>query len=338
MKILPRFAKFSTITMLAVALLVVPNLPAATWGGGNGNWVSDNWGLNAPDGSPGDANYPSEAALLTSAGTLLIQSGDSITMGNSLFMSVSTVNQTGGSISVSGATRIRSNYTLNGGSLTTTGASYVETAGTLAVVSGTLNVSSSIEYGMGTNAINLSGGDVTIVQLRNDKVTTSSGSVTVTGSTFTKLQSTILVFADLGASASSNVNFVFDGSGVTPWSVIGGPSSLTLGTGINAANLSVNVSAMLSEGVAGVNLFDYGNAATVSGAFGTVAITDTTYGTLTLGTEGALNAGEYFLDYGGIGDTDVTLFYNTVPEPGTLALLGLGLLALPLRRRYQIQP
>ena len=68
-------------TMALVAFALAGTTQAATWGGGTGDWASDNWGLDAPDGYPGDANYPNEPASLTVAGEVQIGPGDAIDYG-----------------------------------------------------------------------------------------------------------------------------------------------------------------------------------------------------------------------------------------------------------------
>jgi len=94
---------------------------AATWGGGTADWVSDNWGLNAPDGSPGDGTYTTETALITTGGIVTINPSDFIAVGSTTFVSNGIINQSGGTASFNTVLRMRTQYNLTGGGLTDDG-------------------------------------------------------------------------------------------------------------------------------------------------------------------------------------------------------------------------
>jgi len=314
MKASPCFIKISSLSLLAIALMVVPQLSAAEWGGGVGDWVSDNWGL-PNGGSPGDSANPREVAILSTDGTVVIKAGDTINLVNEgdlrSTLTVSEVNQTGGDFITTQRLSCQTNFTVSGGNFTSTdGELRVQAGGAFNFTGGTVEAG-GIRFSGGVGSVNISGGQVHIQQIQMGNDANITGSVTITGSKISELESQNLGFANQGGSATSTVNFFFDADGVTSWKTTGG-SGVSLGIGDHAANLSVDVSARPGDGKTGVELFSYiAKRTELSGTFGEVTITDATYGTLTLGTDGALKPGQYFLDYGELGNTNITLFYNT---------------------------
>ena len=80
----------SRILIAAVAgvlLCASSSVYAATWSGGTGNWIDDSWGLDTPDGSPGDADYGTEDATINTGGDqVTVQAGNSFSTSGKLFM------------------------------------------------------------------------------------------------------------------------------------------------------------------------------------------------------------------------------------------------------------
>ena len=130
----------------------------------------------------------------------------------------------------------------------------------------------------------------------------------------------------LDASRSSYLVWEAGVSSVTTWNTTNFTSTL--------ASTTVDLTDPLVGPLGTLTLVDYSGTGT--GTFSSETITSA-IGSLTLGADPggdpfALNAGEYFIDYGSGTNDSITLFYY-VPEPSSTALLGLGSLALMLRRK-----
>ena len=130
----------------------------------------------------------------------------------------------------------------------------------------------------------------------------------------------------LDAGRSSYLVWEAGVSSVTTWNTTNFTSTL--------ASTTVDLTDPLVGPLGTLTLVDYSGTGT--GTFSSETITSA-IGSLTLGADPggdpfALNAGEYFIDYGSGTNDSITLFYY-VPEPSSTALLGLGSLALMLRRK-----
>lgn len=117
-------------------------------------------------------------------------------------------------------------------------------------------------------------------------------------------------------NASAKFEFVPNAAGeITP---------ITMNGANQSRGLVVNLDALTAS--ASMVLF---KATVVQTAFNSISITKTGYGALTLGTEGALNDGEYFLDYAGGLAADVVLDVNVTgtaaaPKITSIAVQGNG--------------
>jgi hypothetical protein len=335
------------------ALMPAGSARAATWGGGTGDWISDNWGLNSPDGSPGDANHHTEAATINS-GTVNINAGDSISLTASpglitLNAAGVTVNQDGGSLTNSVRTTVYGQYHLSGGLLD--GTDFRMSRGGVYSVSGNGHFGtrlaggpdSIIQFnGYGDGMLDITGGIIDVHTVDMSHLFTGGGYATqdslvkVTGTAATV--QTLYWYLNSGTGGTSaTADFVFSASGISGWSV-GSNNGLNLGTGANRGLLSVDVNAFTSDGTTGFSLIDYRQAIQGDGTFGGISILDSHYaGGLTLGTKGSLLPGQYYLDMADntVGDgTMIALYFNnTVPEPGALGLVLLGGMGLMTRRR-----
>ena len=81
--------RFWTTAMASLWLCssLVSTVDAATWNGGTGNWIDDSWGLDTPDGSPGDADYGTEDAVINTSGDqVTVQAGNSFDTSGTLDM------------------------------------------------------------------------------------------------------------------------------------------------------------------------------------------------------------------------------------------------------------
>lgn len=320
---------------------------AATWQGGNGDWVSDNWGL-IPPGSPGDAVYTAEPATVSSGapGTIQIKAGDSINMGAVTTIASSQIVQAGGLFSSTQNVTLTtgSTWTINDGTWSNSAGEFrIQNDAILYFNGGTFTQSAgSLRFNGNEGTVVISGGSFSGNQVRMDNTASAVATLRVVGSDITTLQSAVL--AAWNTTTNPDIEFIFDDGGIKPWTITGGGNSFALtdnnNAGVGGANLFVNVSALLGNGVTGSVLFDYGTATRfkAGSAFNEISIFDAGFGgNLTLGTFGSLGYGEYFLDYGMDTETyKVTLYYNTIPEPGTWALLMAGMVVLCVfgRRRF----
>ena len=79
----------------------VATVQAATWGGGSGDWDTDNWSLTGTDRWPGSAEYPAESIRINAVGnTVTVGNGDVIaTSGTFYFDNGTLVVEGNGSLS-----------------------------------------------------------------------------------------------------------------------------------------------------------------------------------------------------------------------------------------------
>ena len=130
-----------------------------------------------------------------------------------------------------------------------------------------------------------------------------------------------------------DITYIADASSVTTWNNSGtGASQFQIG----ADTLTVDLSSYSVSDTSSLTLVDYANAGVLNGTFASEAITGTGgWDSLTLGADpfgdaSNLEKGQYFIDYS--TGSNITLLLH-VPEPSSTALLGLGGLALMLRRK-----
>lgn len=331
---------------IVFSVLAIGSAQAATWGG-SGDWTSagvDNWGLGV-GAYPGDGANGAEPAVLTSGGTATIGTGDSInlTSGQNFQTATTTVNQSGGALTVGNNVRIGNAWNLSGGSMTfSSGMQFFnQGSGAEVNVSGGTFSTSALQW-RGAGDITISGGSFTAsgtIDLGFAEAS-GTGTLSILGSSATTVQVNNLNLT--GGALSKTANFTFDNSGVDYWNVIGGGTSLSLDS---SSFLTVDLDTY--DAVNGDELFVYNIRTTgISGTFDLPNITitgDDGYGAFTLGAgPGSLNPGEYFIDYlvdFGASDGAVVLYANNliVPEPSTLALLGGGLaILIALRRRKTV--
>jgi len=344
----------ASVVPCVIALLTLaagPLVTAATWQGGDGDWVSDNWGLDGPDGSPGDANYGGETALGTASGEIRINPGDEINHDAVAFFSVNTVVQTGGSYIEDTRLDIRTRYDLEDGVLTGSG-SFRVNGGTLNVDGGMFGtrVTAPTGFAKPDSVLSFQGSGTSTLVVTEDGIvdihTLSMEDQTAGGDAVVEVHGVIAsgdpfdrstLFWQLkkaSVAASATARFIFSDQGITPWTLISN-NSLDLGTGADRGDLEANVTELTSDGTVGHTLIDYRLNIMGDGTFGEITITDDVLGTLSEGTLGSLQQGEYFLDYtGGDDSDDIVLYYNNIiPEPGSLMLLGAGGAMVFLRRR-----
>lgn len=332
---------------LVLALTLAQGARGATWQGGTADWASDHWGLNSPDGYPGDIAHPSEFAGLTVAGEAQIKPGDSIDYSGVAFASVATVEQTGGTMISDNRFDVRTRIDLLGGTLTGNGVFWVSAGGIWNVDGGELGTRVTTHDGLPTGGgaadayFDFVGtGDGTLLVTESGIVdihTIDMNDLTGGGDALVEVHGVVPAASDgykrstlywqlnkhsLGGSATAK--FVLSSAGITPWRLISN-NSLNLGTGANRGLLDVDVSAFstIPGLTTNVTLFDYTGSIQGDGTFGGITIVHQGE-VLDPGPEGNLGIGQYYLDMtGGPGNTDIVLYFN-IPEPSTVVLLTLG--------------
>lgn len=135
-------------------------------------------------------------------------------------------------------------------------------------------------------------------------------------------------------SGSSVVAFTLSGNpnGVNAWTA----TTLNLGDGTTNAKGDLEVDVTQLPGANAITLFNY--TTLNNGSFGNVSInfgaTPLALGSDPSGDANNLALNEYYVDYGSGSNDSITLLYHAIPEPGTLALFGLGVLSLTMGRRF----
>ena len=110
-----------------------------------------------------------------------------------------------------------------------------------------------------------------------------------------------------------DITYIADASSITTWNNSStGASQFQIGLD----TLTVDLSSYSVLGTSSLTLVDYANAGVLSGTFASINV---------IGTD------DWSIDY--TTDTNITLNVTFVPEPSSTALLGLGGLALALRRK-----
>lgn len=314
--------------MTVAALVLGGAAQAASWGGGaTGDWTSvgvDNWGLGV-GAYPGDGVNDGETHDI-GASTVAIQPGDSISTLKIVLLNGATLNMSGGTFL--SQSRLQ-----------------VYTAGQLNLTGGTLTGDTDVRI-LGDSTITVDGGELGTrltgidgVAPPNDMLVSfyGSGTLRVTENGIfdvNRLQYDLLgaghtgvaefqgvaaaafdrsaLFVDLfdNDATSATLKFEFSAAGLTPLTQFSN-HGLNIGA---ASRLEVDVSALDdSDGTTAYPLIDYTGDIQGVGTFASVAITDDALGTLSPGTPGSLQPGEYSLDYahdGGGGDMMIALYFD----------------------------
>ncbi len=345
-----RATTFIVLTIAATWLMPTGVASAAFWQGGTGNWTDDNWGLDAPDGHPGDANYPAEQALITATNS-------NITV-NSVIPNAINFQPRAGVLTVT-----------TGGSLSAPAAVNVETGSatgsTLNVNGGTVNIAHGFGYGRhGDSDLNISSGIFNysaasgggrFFEFRNNSgagvgtvdITGSGSLIATNGGTFrvTNLKTSSVHITDSG---TLNQTGDYDMAGTTgisglshTISVTGSAASVTMGN-VDAFATDSDQDAVFSfvldgSGVSTINLNNLDltggdHAADLvvdANAFiGAASIDLFSYTTLTGAAFNSVTiiGGSGTIDYGTGANDTITL--TLIPEPATLAMASLGMAVL----------
>lgn len=310
----------------ALALAGPASAATLTYNGTDGNWDTDaNW-TGGPEPVSGDL------ARVLSGETVTVDQAGEIAGQLQVSNSGSTVIvTTGGALTLNAVTQtaslnIGSNGILNvnGGSVTVLGVvnNFLNGGGQVNVSAGSLtHTATNLRFGDGasTGTIDVSGSG-----------TWSSGNLNIIGTGNINLTGSSATISGVNINNNFGGNLTFN---LTPDSgLINAIAASTLNL-TSADTLNV-YTANLNYGDQAFDIFDYSS---LTSTFDTVNIFNPTFGNLTLGSDpfgdaSNLNAGEYWIDYGGGSNDSITLLY-AIPEPSSTALLGLGGLAFALRRR-----
>ncbi len=346
-----------TRLIVGIAVLAIGGaVQAATWNGVTANWNTDNWGLDGPDGCPGDSNYTNEDAIINSGvvtlqsttslntigkivvkGTLNLDANLTTTVAYSYLGSWSdfTVNHYAGTLTLvtradigdggSDGTNYIGTYNLNGGTLDVNGndfrLGYVGTGSanraTLNVNGGALDADNNVTVRQGT--LHVTDGSVNVSGTYNmDANDGATPEIHIDGA-----EATSVSFGALdafNASGQTTIRFTLDSSGQVTVITAG---TLNINGTVNA-DLIVDATALSPNTHLGdLVLFDYG---TLNGAaFNSISVLSGSEVTYTP---------SYLHDIDGEGDLGIALegFY-IIPEPATGLLVLLGALMFLHRRR-----
>lgn len=302
------------LTLSAVLALASGIGQAALWQGGSADWASDAWNEELDGGWPGDANHPTTPAEINAGGEeISIGEKDSILLEHpaGAIIKAGEVIQTGGTFTSNSRLDVRDTYRLRGGTLEGKGSLRISQGGLLQIDGGRLEApTSEILFQAGQGALRISDGEVNIGHVIMNKNPSSEAVVEVVGS---KARLTALTFRLGGGGGQSTARFVFDASGISGWTVQGGPASLALGPEDNPGNLVVDVTACQSDGSEVFVLFDYTIPSALAGSFGDISVS---HGTTQLTPTAATTPGpgQYLLS---MEDGEIDLQFNNQGLPPT---------------------
>jgi len=282
-----------------IAAMAAPALADTAWTGtaGDGLWNNpSNWDLGIPDG--GDDTFIQNGDSVTLSGTagaadkVFVNNSSTLTISTDLNMGNDILIDSGGKVTLTAGTTDLGNNKIKIGDSDSTGSPSFFMDG------GTYTMDDKLEI-YGTGLFQYKAGSFTVA----DNIEIEDGTFRVVGYDAAGL----LSFEGMEAgNTSGTFEFVPTAAGeITPITMSAASLSKTLVVDL------VNVTAPTE-----LLLFD---ATVTQTAFASVTITKD--GTpLTLGTEGALNVGEYFLSYTGGSGTDVVLSVNVAggATPGTI--------------------
>jgi len=311
--------------IITLCVIVAPATQAATWQGGDGEWTStgvDNWGLGV-GAYPGDGTNDAETHSV-GASTVAVQAGDSISTLKIILLNGSTLNMSGGTLLSQSRLQVYNSGDINftGGTITgdtdvriLDGCTITVDGGELGTrldgIDGVAPPNDSLVSFYGSSTLRITeDGILDINRLQWDLLGSGDTGVAVfegvisSGGTYDRLALYLDIF-DADAAAAT-IKFIFSSEGLTPLTQFSN-NGLNIGT---ASRLEVDVSELKDDGTTDYTLIKYTGAIQGTGTFASIAITDDIHGTLTLGTQGALDPGEYHLDYTGGDGSDIVITFN----------------------------